>query len=275
LRLRRGPRAHSATRPRSAPQVKTSRPLLHEKIARRRRSVAREVGQKRLKVVGLIAALVVFSIGGFFVAHSPLISARHIEIRGARHTSAAEILSVSGLFTHPPLIDINIGVDEQAIERLAWVKTAVVTVSFPSTVEVRVRERLAVAAVASKGGGYALLDPSGEVLSRIDQRPTSVVAILGVTDVPRPGRLIPLADRGLVTTAASVPTDLVGRISDIRRTSGDGIVIVMRNAPEAIFGSTANLHEKFVALATVLSDVALGGVRSIDLRAPSNPVLTP
>jgi hypothetical protein len=42
-----------------------------------------------------------------------------------------------------------------------------------------------------------------------------------------------------------------------------------------IFGSDSGLAEKMVALATVLSKVSLQGIATIDLRAPSDPVLTP
>ncbi|MGB9113243.1 MAG: hypothetical protein WCF24_11010, partial [Acidimicrobiales bacterium] len=82
-------------------------------------------------------------------------------------------------------------------------------------------------------------------------------------------------ERGLFAVAAEVPTALLGRIIHVARTRQDGIVVDMKNEPLAIVGSSSDARDKFVALATVLSGVSLAGITSIDLRAPSNPVLTP
>ena len=71
------------------------------------------------------------------------------------------------------------------------------------------------------------------------------------------------------------PTTLVVRIANIARTLRVGIAVTLVNEPVAIFGPPSNAREKFVALATVLAGVSLTGITAIDLRAPSNPVLTP
>lgn len=270
----RAPKARRRTGAHSAPPRRRP-PRPDERIAARRVSVAREAGRKRLRIAVAASGAVALAGGGFALAHSPLVAARSVTITGATHTTRAAILQASGLAAHPPLIDINSGADAQAIERLPWVERARVSVSFPSSVHVAITERVAVGAVRLGKARFALVDPTGHVLSDVGTDPVGLVTILGVASVPRPGRRLASFDEALTATAAAVPTGLVGRIAGIETTKRDGIVVVMRNAPFAILGSTANLHEKFVALATVLSGVVLSGVTSIDLRAPSNPVLTP
>ena len=181
---------------------------------------------------------------------------------------------MSGLGSHPPLIDINPAADARAIERLPWIDTARVAVSFPSSVAVTVTERVPVAFVPSKGGG-ALVDASGRVLADVGAKPAGLVTVESDGAPPRPGEKFSHADRGLFTVAAEVPTTLLGRIADIASTRREGIVVDMTHEPLAIFGSSANTPRSSSALATVLSGVSLAGSTAIDLRAPANPVLTP
>jgi cell division protein FtsQ len=224
-------------------------------------------------VVGL-AALAALAGASLAIAHSPLFSARHIRIVGTTHGEDRAILSVSGLGAHPPLVDIDPRAAAQAIERLSWVDTAQVAVSFPSSVSVTVTERLPVAYVPSSHGG-ALVDATGRVLADVGREPAGVVTVDTGVAVPRAGRWFAPSVRGLFAVAAEVPTTLVGRIVAITRTGRDGIVAELAHEPLVIFGPQTDAHAKFVALATVLADVSVAGISAIDLRAPSNPVLTP
>jgi cell division protein FtsQ len=221
--------------------------------------------------VALLAALTCATLA---VAHSSLFSARDVRVFGASHGERQAILSVSGLGAHPPLIDIDLSAADHAIERLPWVATARVSVSFPWSAAVTVVERVPVAFVPLRAGG-ALVDASGRVLADVGRAPAGVVKVESGVDVPRPGRWFGGQERALFAVAAEVPVSLVGRIADLTWSRADGIVVDLQNAPLVIFGSASNARAKFVALATVLSDVSLAGVTSIDLRAPSNPVLTP
>jgi cell division protein FtsQ len=244
------------------------------RITERRVGVARAAGRRRLK--GLVAALVVVALGAglFALAHSPLVSARLVTVSGARHTTTAEILAAGGLAGDPPLIDINTLAAAHAIERLPWVKTASVSVSFPSSARVVVTERHAVAVVGRKPGGEALLDVTGRVLADVPGHVAGLVTIEGLAPPPAPGGRERDA-AALLATAAALPASLVARVVALRVERGLGVVAVLRGAPRAILGSDSELAEKMVALATVLSRVSLQGIATIDLRAPSDPVLTP
>jgi cell division septal protein FtsQ len=235
---------------------------------------ARDAGRRRLFTLGGPLALAALCGAALGIAHSPLISAREVRIIGATHGEGRAILAVSGLGAHPPLIDINLAADTRAIERLPWVDTARVAVAFPSSASVTVTERVPVAFVAAGRGG-ALVDASGRVLADVNAKPAGVVTVESADAPPRPGRSIAQRDRALFAVAAEVPAALLGRIASVASTRRDGVVVKMTNEPLAIFGSPTDAHEKFIALATVLADVSLVGIAAIDLRAPSNPVLTP
>jgi cell division protein FtsQ len=247
---------------------------IDRRITARRVGVGRQAGRRRLK--GLIAALVVAALaaGLFALAHSPLVSARHVTVSGAEHTTRAAILAAGGLAGDPPLIDVNTLADAHAIERLPWVKTASVSVSFPSSARVVVTERHAVAVVGRDSGGDALLDVTGRVLADVPAHVGGLVLLEGLAPPPAPGG----RERGaaaLLATAAALPASLLARVAALKTEPGLGVVAVLRGVPRVILGSDSGLAEKMVALATVLSKVSLQGIATIDLRAPSDPVLTP
>ncbi|MGA8295887.1 MAG: FtsQ-type POTRA domain-containing protein [Acidimicrobiales bacterium] len=261
-RMRREP-----TRPAHPPRAKAPAPSARVDAVRR-------AGRRRLVAIGAAAAAAALVVGGLAIAHSPLFAARNITIVGAPRAQDRAILDASGLFAHPPLVDLNPGAEARAIDRLPSIESARVAVSFPSSVRVTVSERIPVAYVPGPSGG-AVVDVSGRVLAEVTHKPAGVVVVDVTRPLPSPGKWFERSDRGLFSVAADVPTNLVGRITNISRTSRDGIVVNMVREPLVIIGPSTQTREKFVALATVLAGVSLTGITSIDLRAPSNPVLTP
>jgi len=263
----------------SAPSVAPARerraaPRPDPKVLARRVAVARAAGRRRLRRAGVAAAVVALGVLALVVLHSPLCSVRTVTIVGARHTTRAEVLAATGLRAHPPLIDVSSARAEAALEALPWVARARVTKRWPSAVSIVLRERVAVAAAPIPGGRVALLDPSGRVLEDV-ARASGVVPLAGLARVPRPGGFVEAPGASLAAVAAEVPASLVGRIAYLAERRGLGVVCRIVHGPLAVLGTAADLHEKFVALATVLARVDVTGIVTIDLRVPSRAVLTP
>ena len=153
----------------------------------RRAVVARQAGRRRLRIVVATLGVAALGAGLFGLAHSPLISVRTVRVTGAVHTTRAEILAASGLGRDPPLVDVNTLADAHAIERLPWVRTTSVSVSFPSSVRVVVTERRVVAAARRGAASVALLDVTGRVLADASRPPAGIVSLVGLVDLPAPG----------------------------------------------------------------------------------------
>jgi cell division septal protein FtsQ len=273
--LRRSvPSRRSRSGPAGRPSTVAKRPGRPAAGGKPHVEAARRIGRRRLSIVAGLASLAALTCASLAVAHTSLFSARDVRVLGATHGEERAILTVSGLSAHPPLIDIDPSAADHAVERLPWIATARVTVSFPWSAAVTVVERVPVAFVPLPTGG-ALVDASGRVLADVLREPADIVKVEYAAEVPRPGRWFGGRERALFAVAAQVPLSLVGRITDITWSRRDGVVVDLQNAPLAILGSVENARAKFVALATVLADVSLAGIATIDLRAPSNPVLTP
>ena len=166
-------------------------------------------------------------------------------------------------------------------------------------------------AVAPPGGGsrtapaggslWALVDRTGRVLADVSQPPPGLVVLSGVGDPGQPGSLLaPGADPALNAVADLGPS-LAQRVATVDAVGG-GLEMVLRpvpgtpvpvalqgghaatgrpaappaitNGPTVVLGGADQLGAKLQALALLVNQVDLSGVRSVDLRVPQSPALT-
>ena len=92
-------------------------------------------------------------VGGWFLLHTPLFSARSVTVTGNVHETAAQVVAQAGLAGHPPLLDVDAGAAAARLEQLPWVRTATVHVSWPDGVHIAVTEETPRFA-ASDGGRH-------------------------------------------------------------------------------------------------------------------------
>ena len=217
-------------------------------------------------------ALVAACAGGFALLHSSLFGARHIVVTGDRRTSRAAVIRAAGLYGAPPLVDLDTAVIARRVERLPWVESAKVSLSWPWDVTIRVTERVPVAAVALGAGHFAVCDPTGRVLEVVPGRPASLPLLAGVAHVPPPGGTLAPGGRELSSVAAAMPQSMVAESTSLFL-SPEGVEIGFRKDPIGLLGAADLLHEKFVSLATVFAHGGLTGVAVVDVRVPAAPVL--
>ncbi|MGH9293395.1 MAG: cell division protein FtsQ/DivIB [Acidimicrobiales bacterium] len=245
-------------------------PRIHE----RRVDVARERGRRRRRRLVLALGAASLATGGLLIVHTGLFGARTVRVLGSRHTPRSTILAAAHLQGSPPLIDVSPAIVSRRLERLPWVAAAAVTISWPSTVTIRVTERVPVAAVAlaGKGGPVALCDGSGHVLEDLAARPPSLPLVRTSAPVGRPGSTLGRRGAELTAVAAGLPESMVAETSAIYADAG-GTRLVLDDGIVAEVGVATQLRQKFVSLATVLAHGGLEGVRVVDLRDPEAPVL--
>ena len=113
------------------------------RISARRTAVIKEQGRRRLVIAGVALGIVALLVGGWFLLHTPLFSARSVTVTGNVHETAAQVVAQAGLASHPPLLDVNAGAVAARLEQLPWVRTATVQVSWPDGVHIAVTEETA------------------------------------------------------------------------------------------------------------------------------------
>jgi cell division septal protein FtsQ len=238
----------------------------------RRVQVARETGRRRRRWVVVALVLVLSGAGAFALVHSSVLGARHIEISGPAHAPYSTVVRVAGLEGAPPLVDLSSALIARRVESLPWVRTATVSLAWPTTVHIRVTDRVPVAAVGLAAGTWAVLDPTGRVLEDVSGRPAGLPVAELTSPVPGPGGRVGRAGASLARVAAATPEAMVARIGAIRWGSG-GIEVDFTNKLVAVLGDASLLAGKFVSLNTVLARADLAGITRVNLQVPSSPVL--
>lgn len=242
------------------------------RIRERRVAVRRDEGRRRLRIVVALGAVIALIGAAYGATRSPLLDVDRVLVKGAASTPAEVISRAGGLAGRPQLADVEPTEVEAALERLPWVERASVVRHWPSTVEVAIVERIPIATLAAEGGGWALVDRTGRVLAIEETGPAELAQVIAPA-APAPGRQVhPAAHDGLAVVEA-LPAALSQSLETVTVAEDGSIQLGLKATPTVTFGPAEQVRPKLVALSTLLARVDLRGVKAIDVRVPTAPVL--
>jgi len=125
-----------------------------------------------LAVFGVVAAAAWALLGSRFLV------VRSVEVTGTHLVPRSEVIAVAGIPDGLPLMRVNTGTVAHRIEHITQVQSATVTRDWPDRIVITVRERQAALAVPVRGGGFALVDPTGVIVRETTQRPTGLPSFI-------------------------------------------------------------------------------------------------
>lgn len=252
------------------------RPRMDPRLRERRTAVLREQGRQRLRILLVLVSLPLIVLLAIVALRSSWLSVRHLRVVGLRQTPAGAVDRVLAGALHHPMISVDTGALASRVDALPWVHDAVVSRSWPSTLEVKVTERSAVASVRA-GSSWAELDASGRVLALVSSAPAGQPGLAGsAAGGLRPGGVVGPPMRAELSVAAAVPGSLRAEIEGIGPEPDGGVQLTLARPSGATveMGPAVDLAAKLSALQTVLAQVDLTGVKVIDVRVPGQPALT-
>lgn len=237
--------------------------------------VLRQEGRRRLRVVTGITAVVAMAGGGWAATGSPLLDVDRVVVEGATHTTPEEARFASGLRRGQQMVEVDEDAVARAVGTLPWVERAAVRRRWPGEVRIRLVERRAVAAIASEGGGAALVDGDGRVLATVDAPPPGLAFLTGLPPAGRAGSVLSPQGVAALSVAVALPEELRTRITGVAP-AGDGGEVEMELRPggRVRLGPPVDLDRKFDAIRAVLAQVDLANLAVLDVRRPDSPVLT-
>jgi len=250
-----------------------TRARIDPRIRKRRATVQREQGRRRLRVMLIVVIIAVVVACLYGIARSSLLAVETITVDGATQADVDVIRQASGIEDGEPILFVDLGSAEAAVESVPWVATARVTRELAHTIRIEITERVPVAWFARGDGTIALVDASGRVLGPV-AAPPLLAELQGLEELTTPpgARITPA---GLAEVTSALPEDLRRRVRAVVRVDDGGVAaatLVLGDGPEVRLGSLDELEEKGSAAVAVLS--ALGESRPgyIDVRVPSAPV---
>jgi cell division protein FtsQ len=157
---------------------------------------------------------------------------------------------------------------ERAVEAYPVVRGIELSPDFPHTVRIRVIEHHP-AAIAVTDGGRVAVAGDGTVLR--DLPVEGRLPTIRADGTIRGERLEDPAALTAARVAGAAPAPLRRRLETVRVRKEEGLVIVLRDGPELIFGDATRIRAKWTAAARVLADKAAAGASYVDVRLPGRP----
>ena len=216
------------------------------------------------------------------ILHSPLLSVRQVSVSGDRHTGRPVVLRTTGLDRHPLMIDVESGRLEQRLDALPWVAKATVVRHWPSTIGISLRERVPAAVVTTTNGEWAVSDAAGRVLQRSTAAPAApptlpapLPTFHSEEPLPTPGSQLPPSSGPALRVLGALRAPLLSQVSSVDVRPDGEVAVTVTPGVIVQLGDASQLDRKLAAAQTVLSQVRPSSARTVDVRVPEAPAVTP
>lgn len=229
------------------------------KAKRRRRIVLSTVAVIAVVIAGILAAAV----------YSPWLAVRTVTVEGTRLLSPDKVSAALAPLQGKPLPQISDADVSALLQPLVQVKAVTSQARPPSTLQVKVIERVPVALV-KQGEAFQLVDADGVELGSTPD-PASVK--LPVIDSG--GGAVPQDLFHAVTgVLGALPPDVLARLSDASAKSVDAVELKLVDGQTIVWGNAGEKELKARVLAALLKAPAdpKNPVRIYDVSAPRHPV---
>jgi cell division protein FtsQ len=217
-------------------------------------------------------AAVVIAVLALSLTATPLFHAKAIRVEGERRLSERQVRRAAGVDGQTNVFSLDEGAVSRRLERNPWILDVMVTTSLPSTVQIRVTERVPVALVDGDDGvvfvagdGSILGRATGAALPQI--RPPEVAVGQPQAAVSAP-MLVAAAN-----AAAEFGATLRPQIETIVVQPDGTLILELRDGVTVTYGGASDLAAKAEALRAILDHASEEerDLISIDLRTPSAP----
>lgn len=207
-------------------------------------------------MIGAVALL------AWVVLASPLLAVRTVEIVGTERIPAPQVAALADADLGTPLARVDTGALVDRVTGLPMVASAEAVRVWPSTIELRVVERVPLAAVPGPDGIH-VVDAEGVVVEVRPDVPADLPLV--EVDVATAG-----ADalREVTTVLQSLPDDVRAQVEQAGAASRDSVTLRMRGGAQVVWGSADDAAAKAEVLRVLLTTPAA----VYDVSSPTTPV---
>lgn len=209
---------------------------------------------------------------GEWAVRSPFFRVRHVTITGLAHETEAQVLAATGLSSDPPLVDVSAASLERSLAGFAWIGSVRVVKHWPNTLDVAVRERVAVAVAYDGAHRLRYVDAAGH-----DLGPAPRAANLPTLDYlhPRAGTWPYLgAGRSAAYVASRLPAAFGAQVSVITEDSRGTVALKLTTPVTFVLGPATDLTAKFVSVASVIAHATLVPGDVVNVSVPGSLAVT-
>jgi cell division protein FtsQ len=205
---------------------------------------------RRLPLVVAGAAVFVL-LAVWVLAFSPVLGVRTVTVTGTQSLTAGQVRTAAAIRPGSPLIRLDTAAIRERVEALPEVASATVAVTYPSTVRIRVLERVPVGYLANVGAGgssFVLVDGSGAQYTEVPAAPAGLprFTLPAGSGAQATGHAV-----ALVAAALSKP-DLAA-LAQISADTPQSISLILRDGRTVSWGSADRSQQKAALLPALLT----------------------
>ena len=229
------------------------------KARRRRRIVQGTIAALAVLVAGIVAGAV----------YSPVLALQTVSVEGTKLLTAAQIQKALAPLQGKPLPQISDGDVTALLQPLVQVKEVTTQARPPSTLQVKVTERVPVALV-KQGKAHQLVDADGVKLSDSADPAAVKLPVIDGGGGTLPKDLF----HAITGVLGALPADVLARLSNASAKSVDAVELKLVDGQTIVWGNAGEKELKAKVLEALLKVPAdpKNPVRIYDVSVPRHPV---
>ena len=229
------------------------------KAKRRRRILLGTIGALAALVAGILAAAV----------YSPVLALQTVPVEGTKLLTADQIQTALAPLQGKPLPQISDGDVTALLQPLVQVKEVTSQARPPSTLQVKVTERVPVALV-KQGDAHQLVDSDAVLLSDTADPASTPLPVIDGGGGTLPKDLF----HAITGVLGALPADVLARLSNASAKSVDAVELKLVDGQTIVWGNAGEKELKAKVLGALLRVPAdpKNPVRIYDVSVPRHPV---
>jgi cell division protein FtsQ len=193
-------------------------------------------------------ALALVFVAVWIVSFSPLLGVRTVTVTGTKAVTIAQVETAAAIKSGTPLVRLDTGAVRNRVESVPGIASASVSVSYPSTVRIRVSERVAVGYLAAADGAtFTLVDRSGAQYENVGTAPAGLPRFALPT-----GPTAQATGQAVTVVAAALSPAVLAQLNQISADTPQAITLALRDGRTIAWGSDERSDQKAALLPALL-----------------------
>jgi cell division protein FtsQ len=220
----------------------------------------------RRRWVALLSVLTLVALV-YFLFVSSLLGVKNVSVQGAKQVSADQIRATAAVPADKPMLRVDVDGIRDRVAAMSGIATVDVSRSWPSTVEIAVTERAAIAFFDSGpgGDGFHLVDGGGVVFKTVKARPPGLPEL----KLPKVSADDPVT-RAVTAVLGVIPQALLKQVTTATAQTPASVEFTLAGGQTVRWGDAGKADRKAEVLAALLTQPG----KVYDVSAPELPTIS-
>jgi cell division protein FtsQ len=222
--------------------------------------------EMRRRWVALLSLVTIIGLA-YVLLFTSFLGVKSVDVIGAKSVTAEQVRAAAQVPDLKPMLRVSTDEIRDRVAMMSGVATVEVGRSWPSTIEITITERAAIAYFNSGpgGDGYHLVDGGGVVFKTVKDKPAGLPEL----KLPKVSADDPVT-QAVTAVLGVIPTQLLKQVTTATAKTPGSVEFVLTNGKNVRWGNTEQTDRKAKVLAALLSQEG----KTYDVSAPELPTVS-